>query len=229
LFVLGVDGHTALVFDLDAGTASVTGIGGVTVRVHGQSAAFPAGVTLPIEELRETARRLAAGREPARGSGGAAAGVASAVHEALPVSHASPYLAEVERLEEAFERALAVRDVAEAVARTLEMERTIVDWSRDTAQSDDVDHARTVLRSAVVRLGDMAVIGSRDPREAVAPFVDALLEVRRAARETHDFATSDRVRDRLVEAGIEVRDTPDGAEWYLHPGEAGAAPGSDGG
>ncbi len=34
-FVLGVDSHTALVLDLVAGTATVMGLGGVTVRAGG--------------------------------------------------------------------------------------------------------------------------------------------------------------------------------------------------
>jgi cysteinyl-tRNA synthetase len=60
----------------------------------------------------------------------------------------------------------------------------------------------------------------RDPRDAVAPFVEALLEVRLAARKARDFAGSDRVRDRLIAAGIEVRDTPEGSEWVVREAAA---------
>jgi cysteinyl-tRNA synthetase len=42
-----------------------------------------------------------------------------------------------------------------------------------------------------------------------------LLELRSRARTARDFATSDLVRDRLVAAGVEVRDTPDGPQWNL--------------
>ena len=49
----------------------------------------------------------------------------------------------------------------------------------------------------------------------VAPFVEALLAVRAAARDAKDFATSDLVRDRLVDAGVEVRDGTDGTSWSL--------------
>jgi cysteinyl-tRNA synthetase len=101
------------------------------------------------------------------------------------------------------------------VERALDLERTIHDWSRDTTQTDDVDHARAALRSMIVRLGEAAVTGSRDLREDVAPLVEALLDLRRAAREARDFATSDAVRDRLAAAGIEVRDTPAGPEWEI--------------
>jgi cysteinyl-tRNA synthetase len=42
-----------------------------------------------------------------------------------------------------------------------------------------------------------------------------LLEQRAAAREAHDYATSDRLRDELAAMGVEVRDTPTGQEAML--------------
>jgi cysteinyl-tRNA synthetase len=59
--------------------------------------------------------------------------------------------------------------------------------------------------------------GGRDPREGVRPYVELLLDLRAAARDTHDFATSDRVRDRLESMGIEVRDAPEGTQWSIRP------------
>ena len=61
-FVLGVDSHTALLLDLDAGVASVVGLGGVTVRVDGRSTRFPTGSEVAIGALGEAAGGLAAGR-----------------------------------------------------------------------------------------------------------------------------------------------------------------------
>ena len=63
-FVLGVDSHTALVLDLDRGSASVSGLGGVTIRVDGRSAVFPSGSEMAIEALAEAARALASGGAP---------------------------------------------------------------------------------------------------------------------------------------------------------------------
>ena len=99
----------------------------------------------------------------------------------------------------------------------LGLEQAIAAWQADTLQSDDADEARRVLRALVVRLGELAERGAADPRQAVGPFVDALIDVRRAARDAKDFATSDLVRDRLVAAGVEVRDTAEGTEWTLSP------------
>jgi hypothetical protein len=114
-----------------------------------------------------------------------------------------------------FDTALTERDVDAAVDAILGLEAAIVAWSADTMQSDETDRARRVLRSLVVRLGALAHDGVRDPRAVVGPLVEVLLELRARARAGKDFATSDLVRDRLAAAGVEVRDTSDGAVWSL--------------
>jgi cysteinyl-tRNA synthetase len=40
-----------------------------------------------------------------------------------------------------------------------------------------------------------------------------LLEKRRLARESKDFAASDNLRDQLSKLGIAIKDSPDGQEW----------------
>jgi cysteinyl-tRNA synthetase len=120
-----------------------------------------------------------------------------------------------ERAREAFDAAQAERDVDGCAAAILSLESAIHDWSTDTLQSTDVDDARRTLRALVVRLGELARAGAKDPRQTLAPFVEELLALRAAARDAGDFAASDRIRDRLTDAGVEVRDTPTGAEWEL--------------
>ena len=45
--------------------------------------------------------------------------------------------------------------------------------------------------------------------------MDMILEVRREAKSRKDFATSDRIRDRLKDLGVTIKDTKDGTEWSL--------------
>ena len=72
------------------------------------------------------------------------------------------------------------------------------------------------------RLAELAVVRARDPRQTVAPFVETLLEVRQQVRQQGSYALADTLRDRLLAAGVEVRDTPRGPVWMLS-----APPGSD--
>jgi cyanophycinase-like exopeptidase len=200
--ILGVDEHTGAEFDLDARTVTVTGRGGFTVRRHGNSAVYPTGSVVSFDTL--------AGIEPSA----AAAPPAPPVVEEAAGSTGS-LRADADRLEEVFAAAYAARDVEGCVAALLDLEQVLVDWSADTLTSDEGDHARTVLRRMVLRLGELAVAGAADPRTVVGPFVDALLELRERARAARDFATSDWVRDCLVGSGVEVRDTPTGVAWEL--------------
>jgi hypothetical protein len=204
--VLGVDEHTALLIDLEARTARVAGTGTLTARHHGRSRAFPAGSRIGLAELRALLR----------GEDAVGAAPVAAVPEPRPAGKRLPSLrtdADAARL--AFDAALAGADVDGCVTAILDLEAAIVAWSTDTDQNDDLDHARRVLRALVVRLGDLATAGVRDPREIVGPYVEALLELRSRARAARDYALSDLVRDRLGAAGVEVRDTPAGAQWVL--------------
>lgn len=206
-FVLGVDEHTGVIIDLDAGTATVVGLGVLTVRTDGAGTTFPAGTILTLDDLRATTEgREVVAREPAGDA---------PPPDARAVVASSPLLADAARLEASFADALARRDVPGTVGAILELEQVLVDWSADTLQSDEPDRARAVLRAMIARLGEVAVAGVADPRGALAPFVELLLGVRSAARAARDFGTSDTIRDGLVAAGVEVRDTAAGAEWDL--------------
>ena len=48
---------------------------------------------------------------------------------------------------------------------------------------------------------------------ALPPDLQTLIDEREAARGARDFARADELRDALLEAGIEIKDTPDGTTW----------------
>jgi cyanophycinase-like exopeptidase len=213
-WVLGIDEHTVLVADLDAKTVAISGRGGVTVRRRGQSRVFPAGTKLSLDELLAAARGEAETAHRALG-GAAAAGEVTPTGANAPASQRSPLLSEVTRLEQAFETAIAARRAPEAAEAILNLDRAIGDWAADTLQTDDPDRARAVLHSLVQRLGEAAAGGLRDPRELLAPLVESLITLRGELRAARAFELADRVRDRLIAARIELRDTPGGTVWEL--------------
>ena len=209
-WVLGVDEHTALVFDLDEGDATVTGRGVVTVRRRGVAERFPAGTRMPMTSLVAAARG-------ARESGGAAASPPDAARAPAeseePRPKRSALLDEVARLEQAFVAALAARRAGEAAEAILALDRAILDWSADTLQTDEPDRARAVLYSLVHRLGEAASVGLRDPKEVLAPLVEGLIVLRAELRTEKAWQVADRLRDHLVAGGIELHDTPGGTTW----------------
>jgi hypothetical protein len=210
-WVLGIDEHTVLTVDLDARTATVSGRGSLTVRRRGASQVFAAGQKLALDALQAAARG-----DTGRGRASEPAAVAPAAPaEEKATAQRSPLLAEVARLEQAFEAAIAGRKASEAAEAILNLDRAIAEWSADTLQTDDPDRARAVLYSLVQRLGEAAAGGLRDPRELLAPLVENLITLRGELRAAKAFELADRVRDRLIAARIELRDTPGGTVWEL--------------
>ena len=45
--------------------------------------------------------------------------------------------------------------------------------------------------------------------------MDLLIDIRKQARADKDWATSDKIRDSLKEAGVQIKDSKEGAEWEL--------------
>ncbi|MGD1012383.1 MAG: hypothetical protein ABR925_07630 [Acidimicrobiales bacterium] len=219
VFVLGVDEHTSCTFDLDAGTASVDGRGVMTVRAAGRSQTFPSGTVLSVTRILETADELARGTSGAQVTGNGedsphGNGEAPVAYAVRSVS-TSPLVDLVREREADFAAALASRDMELATSTVLALERDVTEWSTDIPPGDELDRAHASLRSLILQLGRLSESGARDPREVIGPFVETLIALRDAARLERRFAEADLVRDRLVESGIEVRDTPDGSEWLL--------------
>jgi len=210
-WVLGIDEHTVLIVDLDARTVAVSGRGNLTVRRRGAAQVFAAGQKLGLDALLAAARGDTArprASEPA-------AATAAAPPEEKALSQRSPLLTEVARLEQVFEAAIAGRKASDAAEAILNLDRAIAEWSADTLQTDDPDRARAILYSLVQRLGEAAAGGLRDPRELLAPLVENLITLRGELRAARAFELADRVRDRLIAARIELRDTPSGTIWEL--------------
>jgi cysteinyl-tRNA synthetase len=56
---------------------------------------------------------------------------------------------------------------------------------------------------------------SRSESRELAPFIDLIVEVRAELRRNRQFELADRIRRRLGELGVSLRDTPEGTEWEM--------------
>ena len=215
-WVLGIDEHTVLVADLDAKTVVISGRGGVTVRRRGQSRVFPAGTKLGLDELLAAARGEAHTAHRAT-EGAAAAGEVDADGR--------------ERTRVAAIAAALRSDPARAGVRDGDRRAAGARGRRGDSESRP-RHRRLGGRHASdrrsgPRAGRPAFAGSttrrgrgrglRDPRELLAPLVESLITLRGELRAARAFELADRVRDRLIAARIELRDTPGGTVWELRP------------
>jgi cyanophycinase-like exopeptidase len=204
-FVLGIDSHTALVLDLEADAGSVEGLGGVTVRVAGRSERIPAGERVSRAELLAIADRLR------RGSMSPDAGPVRQARPEVDADGRSLLRDDLAALEGRLEAALSGGSSDELVAGLVAMDELIDTWHADTDQGE-VAEAREAFHRAIAR----AVMARTDRSGARFDALIALVvELRSGARDSRDYALSDRIRESLAEAGIEVRDGPGGSTWAL--------------
>ena len=215
--ILGVDEHTALILDLGAERVEVRGRGRAVVRRAGSETALSAGTEIPLGELRG----LLSGTATAVAATSAAPGAVPTTEGGPPepTQREEPFIALLAERQDQFDRAREGRDADGMVAAILAVETAMAEWSTETFSGDERERGRAQLRRMVTRLGEVATEGVADPRERLAPFVEAILVLRRQFRSERRFDDADRLRDLLTGCGVEVRDGRQGEDsgWELAP------------
>jgi hypothetical protein len=205
--VIGVDEHTGVIVDLDSNTATVIGNSTITVRIKGHSTIHNAGDVISIDALRD----------PATGATNIPVQITPTDSpQAEPKKDSTSLGADTHAAERAFNEAMSAGDAAGAARAVLLLESAIHAWSADTLQGEEMDNAHAALRSMIVRLGYAAIGGLANPRDALEPIMNVLLELRSVVRADKRYDLSDLIRDRLAVINVEVRDTPQGVEWVIN-------------
>lgn len=196
-FILGIDEHTAFFCDLDAGRATVSGRGHVTLRRQGVSLVIENGETIGLDTIAQRALELGTPPPVRRTTLGSEDEATDASAERSLVM-----------LEEELAAALGAREAGRAVAALLHLERAV-------ETDGDGGLARAALRAALLGLEEPLAHGLADEAEIVGPYVELLLALRNRARDEQRYALADEIRDRLTGLGVEVRDTAAGSTWLL--------------
>ena len=95
----------------------------------------------------------------------------------------------------------------------------IVNSARDKTESlsvTDLETLKTLMHTFVFDvLGLLDESKSGAGSNVIDGLMSLILDIRKSARENKDWATSDKIRDELKAAGVEVKDTKDGVEWRV--------------
>lgn len=123
-----------------------------------------------------------------------------------------------ERCAEAMNDDLNTPNVIAALFDACRVINQVNDGKASLAQTD-IDELKSVFQTYL-----FDVLGVRDDASGDAggvnlePYrkaVDLLLDIRKTAKANKDWATSDLIRNKMNEAGFDVKDTKDGFEWKV--------------
>ncbi|KJF17914.1 CysS/YqeB C-terminal domain-containing protein [Acidithrix ferrooxidans] len=211
--IVGIDEHTGIVIDLDQNQVEIVGLATVTIMRHGSTKILRAGDKMRFDEfssyIREIANKTPAFEEsePIK---------PEAFFEAQqPNGTTSLLIDSLARHEERFSVALKMRNAKECLNEILELDKEIFEWVFDTLESDEIDKARTSMRSMISRLAPILENGFLTKLDHLRGAIEALVEVRQTSREQKRWSDSDLIRDRLASIGVTVTDTSNGQAWEL--------------
>jgi len=153
-----------------------------------------------LEKLHESQRRL---REQNQGSGTfESAGFLQRFTDAMDDDFNTPI-------------AIAVLfDFSKSVNAALDRLEGISESSRQEAEAFFVKAGRDIL-GIMQDDGQSGGKGEELNGKKLNGVMNILLDLRAEARKNKDFALSDKIRDQLLDAGIEIKDTKEGASWSI--------------
>jgi cysteinyl-tRNA synthetase len=157
-----------------------------------------------LEKLRETVRRL---DETKSGTG---------------TFSVSPFEQRFqEAMDDDFNTPVAISvlfELSKAINTALDKNEGMSDNSRELTRAF-LDMAGTTVLGILKPEGAFHENSIADNGKTIDGVMNILLEMRAEARINRDFALSDKIRDRLLEAGIEIKDTKEGQSWSTKKGE----------
>ena len=189
--ILGLDEHTACILRIDDNTAEVRGNGQVTVLNGDAEHVFESGDSFSLDLLRTGEQSDSQAIPPGDGSTPTWENLRAQYEILLREKH--PSLS-------------SVTDYTYDVLALLTAAREAEDW-QTMRQAEDA------LRNVVVDTLASLDLAPVDEDALVRPYIDLLLSIRKELRDDKQWGHADAIRDRLVELGIEVQDTPEGAVW----------------
>ena len=152
------------------------------------------------------------------------------VQEAPPVSPkiqktepvTQPFQERVESLQDSFGRELRENRTDSLINTLLTLDKLIWKSCRDFEDGERISQARESLRGMIVQLGLRLDELPKDIPSVLAPLMAILMEVREKLRSARLWELADLIRDKLLQEGIIVEDTPEGPKWNLTGAPAGA-------
>ena len=201
--ILGIDEHTACILDFQAGQLLIRGIGGVTFRHRNIEKTFKDGQTLSLEDFRSLgiphpAEKITVPAPPVT------------AHPGRDV-----FMDHVKSYQGSFAEHLQKHHGAGVVDVLVGLDKLIWKSCKEFEDEDTISQAREILRGMMVQIGLRFDESPKDILSTLSPLMDILIEIRGKLRSAKQWEMADQIRDKLLQAGIVVEDTPQGARWRV--------------
>jgi hypothetical protein len=203
LSVLGLDEHTACIFDLASGEGQVRGLGRIVYRRADGEMVFKKGDRFPLDLLRGKAIADARWESVTR---------ESEDKDADGPKPSEAFWDTIHRIEGDFQQGIDQGDPEAAINALLQLDQLIWQAKQDLASEETVSQAREIFREFLVLVSTI-LVPSTDAKDRMTALVDALLSLREEFRRRKQWEEADGIRDSLDQAGVVVEDTPNGVEW----------------
>ena len=222
--IIGIDEHTCFLIDLNESLVKVSGLGNVTVRHRGKSHIIKTGTTLEFEALLEAISELKAeGNEAGNSKGAAFHGESYPLKDIQRPDTKGSSVTDLQEklghLEKEFTRLVDEKDAEQLFPVLSEALNLLLDAciTMDPLSDGDIKSGLEKLKSRYLLLvGDLidhAKQGFIDKKALYSPLVEALIQMRNAARDANRYQEADRLRDVLVTVGIQIQDKADSTGW----------------
>jgi cysteinyl-tRNA synthetase len=86
---------------------------------------------------------------------------------------------------------------------------------KEFEDEDMISQAREILRGMMVQIGLRFDESPKDVPSILSPLMDIFMEIRGKLRSAKQWELADQIRDKLLQAGIVVEDTPQGPRWRV--------------
>jgi len=201
--ILGIDEHTACILDFEEEKVLVRGIGGVTLHHRGSQKIFNDGEILLLDEFKGLARPSLEEKpgEPPK------------IQATEPA--AELFMEQVKSFKESFDRYLQDHQGEALINVLVTLDKIIWKSCKDFEDEDLISQARETLRGMIVQLGLRFDECPKDVVPILSPLMDILLDIRTRLRAAKQWEIADDIRDKLLQSGIVVEDTPQGTQWHL--------------
>ena len=203
--ILGLDEHTVLIINLNRRTATIQGIGQVTLRCNGREQVYTKADDIPLERF---------GTEVSSASP-SVGGQTSPPGASRTKQTADTHWTTLHQLEAKIIELLNQQHAEQATQTLLDFERHIWNAREKIEEDGGMGAAREVLREILTLYGRHLSARPKSYEASIGPIVEALLELRETFRKQKMWDAADAIRTTLEKANVMVEDSPDGARWHI--------------